>query len=60
MTDADDLCLPDQLEKQYRFMKENPEFRLTGGAYKTLGGNQTFYREWENGIMRLLKLNDYP
>lgn len=28
--DADDICLPDRLERQYFFLKENPQFLLVG------------------------------
>ena len=30
--DADDICYPDRLEKQYNFLLGNPEFVIAGGA----------------------------
>ena len=30
--DADDLCLPERLEKQFNFLEENPEVFLTGSS----------------------------
>jgi len=29
--DSDDICTPDRIEKQYRFMKENPDIDVVGG-----------------------------
>ena len=34
--DADDICLPDRLEKQYRFMEENPEIALSSCRFMTV------------------------
>jgi hypothetical protein len=35
--DADDLCLPDRLERQVRFMDENPSVGLCGSWLETFG-----------------------
>ena len=34
--DADDICLPDRLEKQYRFMEDNPDTALSSCRFMTL------------------------
>lgn len=34
--DADDICLPDRLEKQYRFMEENPDVSLSSCRFMTV------------------------
>jgi hypothetical protein len=34
--DADDICLPDRLEKQYAFMEANPEVALSSCRFMTL------------------------
>jgi glycosyltransferase involved in cell wall biosynthesis len=35
--DADDICLPTRLEKQYRLMEENPDIALCGTGIKMMG-----------------------
>lgn len=34
--DADDICLPDRLEKQYDFMEKNPDIALSSCRFMTL------------------------
>ncbi len=34
--DADDICLPKRLERQYRFMEENPDVALSSCRFMTL------------------------
>ena len=34
--DADDICLPDRLEKQYKFMEEHPEVALSSCRFLTV------------------------
>ena len=34
--DADDICLPDRLEKQYQFMEENPDVALSSCRFMTM------------------------
>lgn len=34
--DSDDICLPDRLEKQYRFMEENPDVALSSCRFMTV------------------------
>ncbi len=34
--DADDICLPDRFEKQYKFMEENPDVALSSCHFMTL------------------------
>lgn len=34
--DADDICLPDRLEKQYKFMEENPDVALSSCRFMTV------------------------
>ncbi|MFJ7729605.1 glycosyltransferase family 2 protein [Neobacillus sp. NPDC097160] len=35
--DADDICLPTRLEKQYKVMEENPDIALCGTGIKMMG-----------------------
>ena len=37
--DADDICLPDRLEKQYDFMEKNPDVALSSCRFITLKNN---------------------
>lgn len=39
--DADDVAMPERLEVQVRFLEENPDVLLCGGAYKLLNKNLT-------------------
>lgn len=34
--DADDICLPERFEKQYKFMEENPELALSSCRFMTV------------------------
>lgn len=34
--DADDICLPDRLEKQFKFMEENADVALSSGRFLTV------------------------
>ena len=34
--DADDICLPERLEKQYKFMEDNPHISLSSCRFMTL------------------------
>ncbi len=34
--DADDICLPERLEKQYKFMEENPDIALSSCRFMTV------------------------
>lgn len=34
--DADDICLPDRLEKQFKFMEENPDVSLSSCRFMTV------------------------
>ncbi|MBE7044080.1 MAG: glycosyltransferase [Ruminococcaceae bacterium] len=34
--DADDICLPDRLERQYQFMEDNPDIALSSCRFMTL------------------------
>ena len=42
--DADDICYPDRLEKQYHFISSNPEYIVVGssGEYMDAKGNHVF------------------
>ncbi len=51
--DADDICLPDQLEKQLQFLKSNPEFSLVSAqiAFMTDRGKIAWdYRQPKNAF----------
>lgn len=42
--DADDLCLPERLEKQYKFLQSHPEFDIVGcdAEYTDMNGEYVF------------------
>lgn len=42
--DADDLCHPERLEKQRRFLRRRPDVDLCGSAAETFGEKKTIYR----------------
>ena len=46
--DADDVALPERLEKQVRFMEEYPEVLACGTAYRLMGENRSIVEptEW--------------
>ena len=54
--DADDVCLPERLEKQYIFMEENSDLGLIGGAYIIMNSNNFVFRESEYDIIKLMML----
>jgi len=54
--DADDVSLPDRLEQQYRFLEENTEFGVIGGAFQMMGNQRVFYRETDFETIKLLIL----
>jgi glycosyltransferase involved in cell wall biosynthesis len=54
--DADDLCMPERLEKQYQFMEENAGIGLIGGAYKIWDSNQIVFRESDYETIKVLLL----
>ena len=54
--DADDVCLPERLEKQFRFMEENSEFGLLGSAYQIYNSYLIKYRETDYETIKLLLL----
>ena len=54
--DADDVCLPDRLKNQYRFMEENPEIGLIGGALRLFNSFLTNYRETDYETIKLYLL----
>ena len=57
--DADDICFPDRLEKQYKFMISNPEYIVTGSGahYIDIKGNYIFtYRPIVNTNEEIQKL----
>jgi glycosyltransferase involved in cell wall biosynthesis len=39
--DADDISMPERFEKQYRFMKDNPEIGCVGSWYEEIDGNDS-------------------
>jgi glycosyltransferase involved in cell wall biosynthesis len=56
--DADDLCFPDRLEKQYRFLEEDHQIGLIGGAYQLLNNRLQFtgFRETDYETIKLTLL----
>ena len=54
--DADDRCMPERLEKQYRFLEDNTEFGAVGGAYQMMNSQHAFYRETDYETIKLLFL----
>ena len=58
--DADDIALPDRLEKQYSYMDRNPEILATGTLNNTLGEGYEFERPLSyHGICASLLDNNY-
>jgi len=55
--DADDVCLPERLEKQYQFMEENTEYGLIGGAYQIYNSYQPLFKETDFESIKLLLLS---
>ena len=45
--DADDVCRPDRLARQVRFMEEHPEVVLLGGGYELIDGAGRALRAFE-------------
>ena len=41
--DADDISLPHRLEKELRFLEENPNYSLTGSAFEIFPHNKNVY-----------------
>ena len=46
--DADDISLPQRLEKQYQFMQENKHIAVCGTAFSVLGKAQTVQKPFSN------------
>ena len=44
--DADDVAMPDRLERQVAFLDRHPAVAVLGGAVRVIGGNGTFSHEW--------------
>jgi glycosyltransferase involved in cell wall biosynthesis len=57
--DADDICMLDRLEKQYEFMKKNPEIGLCGCGIREFGAieRKSIYPQSENEIKAFLLFN---
>ena len=53
---ADDLSFPNRLETQYRFLEENTEFGLIGGAYNIMNSYRYNFRETDYELIKLLLL----
>ncbi len=45
--DADDVCYPQRLEVQYKFMEEHPEYVLVGSAADFIDMEGNFLFEWQ-------------
>lgn len=66
--DADDISLPERLEKQVRFLKENPSYGLVGTAYieingngKTIGNQRIRFLETDENIKKkIVGFNPFP
>lgn len=66
--DADDISLPERLEKQVRFLKENPSYGLVGTAYIEIDGNGKiignqrirFLETDENIKKKIIGFNPFP
>ena len=54
--DADDLILPDRLEKQYRFLEENKEFGMVYGLYQFSTSNRPVFKETDYEMIKILFL----
>lgn len=55
--DADDVALPEKLERQVVFMEENPEVLACGTGYRLMGENKSIVEatEWEDIRYILMK-----
>jgi glycosyltransferase involved in cell wall biosynthesis len=54
--DADDICLPKRLEKQYKFMEENLKIGLIGGDYRTMSSCLHIHTETNSETIKLMLL----
>ena len=54
--DADDVCLPNRLEIQYKFMEENVDIGLIGGAYQIYDSYEKIFRETDYEAIKLYLL----
>lgn len=58
--DADDLALPNRLEKQYAFMEQYPEVGIAGSCIQYVGSNQIIIRDPDAEITKIkLLANNY-
>lgn len=53
--DADDVALPDRIERQLAYLADHPEVDIVGGQVQLVraggvGGGFTLYQEWLNGL----------
>lgn len=55
--DSDDICMPDRLEKQTRFMASHPEIGVLGGALEIMNesGTTLSFRDYETEHNRIEK-----
>ena len=53
---ADDISMPDRLEKHYRFMEKNNEFGMVYGANKYFDSRRPFFKETDYEIIKILFL----
>jgi glycosyltransferase involved in cell wall biosynthesis len=55
--DADDVCLPNRLEVQYKYLETNPKTGLIGTAYQAMNTNIKIFRESEYEKIKLMLLS---
>jgi glycosyltransferase involved in cell wall biosynthesis len=52
--DADDICYPERLEKQFLFLKNNPDFGMVGTAYQICDSYDILYKETDYETIKIM------
>ena len=58
--DADDVSLPNRLERQYMFMEDNPDVGIAGSSFRIYGSQQDIICETEYELLKVMLLCNNP